>query len=258
MLKLISLLSLVAYISLSCPANAGEWVTLTNCRLLENASNDGDSFHVMHNGEEYLFRLYFADCPESEDSLPKRIEEQSRDFGLTPQNILAVGKFASNFTRQVLSKPFNVITRWQKAPGRSRLQRHYAFVEIQNEIPDLNALLLTSGLARLHGVKASPLPDLKPAELAAIYGKCEAEAKAARRGAWGASKAPVETSNNSDRPVVVPNNSARDEEKYYYITYDDQTVRFEKPTFQPPPQLKGELFLIPPSRPQRRDNSLGN
>jgi endonuclease YncB( thermonuclease family) len=234
MRKVASLLAVIAYVALSCSVFAGEWVTLTNCRLLENASNDGDSFHVMHEGEEYLFRLYFVDCPESEDSLPQRIEAQSKDFGLTAEAILAVGKAASNFTQQVLSRPFHVITRWQKAPGRSRLQRYYAFVEIQHEIPDLNNLLLTTGLARLHGVKVSPSPDLKPAEITAVYGRIEAEAKAARRGAWGASKAPVETSNDSPRPVVVPNDSVRDEEMYDYTTADGVTVRLKKTALPPP------------------------
>lgn len=44
---------------------ADKWVTVKNCRLLENASNDGDSFHVKADGEEYLFRLYHVDTPES-------------------------------------------------------------------------------------------------------------------------------------------------------------------------------------------------
>lgn len=221
------LLAIIVYISLSSPAVAGEWVTLTNCSLLENASNDGDSFHVMHDGEEYLFRLYFVDCPESEDSLPKRIEEQSRDFGLTPEKILPLGKLASNATQQFLSRPFNVITRWQKAPGRSRLQRHYAFVEIQNKIPDLAAVLLTDGLARLHGVKASPSPDLKPSEIAAIYENCEAEAKAARRGAWQSSLASIQAHD--------PN-----EKMYDYTTADGIVVKLKQ--ISAPPMRSSEAI----------------
>jgi hypothetical protein len=37
---------------LSGSAFADEWQTLTNCRLIENESNDGDSFHVEADGEE--------------------------------------------------------------------------------------------------------------------------------------------------------------------------------------------------------------
>jgi hypothetical protein len=34
-------------------------------RLIDNASNDGDSFRVRaSNGDELLFRLYHVDCPE--------------------------------------------------------------------------------------------------------------------------------------------------------------------------------------------------
>jgi endonuclease YncB( thermonuclease family) len=35
---------------------------------MENASNDGDSFHVKADGEERIFRLYFVDTPESESA----------------------------------------------------------------------------------------------------------------------------------------------------------------------------------------------
>lgn len=36
------------------------------CRLVENRRNDGDSFMVrLPDGREALFRLYFADAPES-------------------------------------------------------------------------------------------------------------------------------------------------------------------------------------------------
>jgi hypothetical protein len=33
---------------------------------MDNVSNDGDSFHVKADGEERIFRLYFADTPEAE------------------------------------------------------------------------------------------------------------------------------------------------------------------------------------------------
>jgi hypothetical protein len=51
----------------ACPflVLAEEWQTLRNCRLVPNEWNDGDSFHVSHQGQEYIFRLYFADAPES-------------------------------------------------------------------------------------------------------------------------------------------------------------------------------------------------
>ena len=55
-----SLLSIILAICLASTALADEWKTLTNCRLIENESNDGDSFHVKADGEEHIFRLYFV------------------------------------------------------------------------------------------------------------------------------------------------------------------------------------------------------
>ena len=42
-----------------------DWITLSNCQLITNKANDGDSFHVQANGTEYLVRLYFVDAPET-------------------------------------------------------------------------------------------------------------------------------------------------------------------------------------------------
>jgi hypothetical protein len=39
---------------LCSPAFADDWQTLRNCRLMENESNDGDSFHVKADGEERI------------------------------------------------------------------------------------------------------------------------------------------------------------------------------------------------------------
>ena len=49
---------LLTLVSLAC---ADEWQTIRNCRLIENESNDGDSFHVKADGKEHIFRLYFVD-----------------------------------------------------------------------------------------------------------------------------------------------------------------------------------------------------
>ena len=64
--------------SLGEPACAGRWLTLTNCRYLPNAANDGDSFHVRAEGREYIFRLYFVDTPETDDGIPERVKEQAK------------------------------------------------------------------------------------------------------------------------------------------------------------------------------------
>ena len=45
-------------------ARADDWQTIRGCRLIENESNDGDSFHVKADGEERIFRLYFVETPK--------------------------------------------------------------------------------------------------------------------------------------------------------------------------------------------------
>jgi endonuclease YncB( thermonuclease family) len=169
-------------------AFSSEWTTLDDCRLIPNEYNDGDSFHVEHDGEEFIFRLYFVDCPEAENSFPERVEEQAQYFGITPEKSIEVGRYAKAATEQILSDGFKVVTRWQKALGRSKLPRFYAFVLVEGQDPkteDLNAILVSNGLARLHGVKASA-PDFPSAvELESQYENLEEEAKVDGYGAWG-------------------------------------------------------------------------
>ena len=163
-------------------AFADEWVTLKNCRLLENASNDGDSFHVKADGEEYLFRLYHVDTPESEidSAVANRVAEQAEHFGLSQEESLRGGEKAKKFTEKVLSKPFSVVTRWQKAMGRSKLQRYYAVILVGGN-DDLAEMLVKAGFARAHG----QVVDAPKGKTMADYARMEKSAKAGRMGLYG-------------------------------------------------------------------------
>ena len=161
-----------------------EWERLESCVLAPNRWNDGDSFHVRHGEQDYLFRLYFVDTPEAEESLPERTVTQASYFGISPAEALIVGQRASAFTKAELGKrPFTIITRWRDALGRSKQQRFYAFVETGGR--DLNELLVAQGLARIYGTRV-PLPDGRDSRtyLAAL-GQLELAAKREKRGAWG-------------------------------------------------------------------------
>lgn len=165
-------------------ATAQEWNRLKGCVLLPNPWNDGDSFHVQYRGQEYLFRLYFVDTPESENSLPERLAEQARYFGTSPGEVMKLGQTAADFTRTELSRrPFTILTRWHDALGRSRLQRFYALVETNGK--DLNTLLVAHGYARIYGSRV-PLPDGRNSQqyLASLR-QIEAQAKREHRGGWG-------------------------------------------------------------------------
>lgn len=158
------------------------WQKLENCRFMPNKGNDGDSFHVMCD-KEYLFRLYFVDTPESEQSLPARIAEQASYFKTSNENSIKLGKDAKIFTENLLTgKSLTIWTRWRDAMGRSKMQRFYALIYVDKK--DLAESLVANGLARIYGTRTS-LPDGKDsrtylANLAAL----EIAAKKTKLGGW--------------------------------------------------------------------------
>ena len=164
-------------------ASGEEWQVLGNCRLLPNESNDGDSFHVEHEGKEHIFRLYFVDAPETSEQIPSRVSAQATAFGVSRERVLEAGKEAAAFTADKLRRPFTVRTRWQDAEGMSRLPRNFAFVETAGG-DDLAELLLAAGYARSFGVEAS-LPGHNASALRGRYDRLAAKAERGRFGAWG-------------------------------------------------------------------------
>jgi endonuclease YncB( thermonuclease family) len=150
--------------------------------------NDGDSFHViLPDAKEVIFRLYFVDTPEEERAYADRLAEQAAYFGITPDAAIQIGREASEFTKQALTKPFTIYTRWRRALGRSAIWRYYAIV-VTADGHDLNELLVSAGLARIYGTR-TPLPDGRDSRTyLAHLRELETHAKAARRGAWGKSQ----------------------------------------------------------------------
>lgn len=156
------------------------WTVLENCRLLKNSSNDGDSFHVQHDGKEYIFRLYFVDSAETNDDFPDRIKEQAAYFSLSPGATLKLGKEAAKFSTSLLaSSPFTVLTRWEDARGNSSLPRYYAMVV--TPLGDLDELLSREGLVRQYGMQVDGNLGSKKSS---VLRKLEQEAKDQESGAW--------------------------------------------------------------------------
>lgn len=157
------------------------WTVLENCRLLRRGGNDGDSFHVLHEGKEYIFRLYYVDAPETNESYPERVREQAEYFNLDEHDALRLGKEAARFTERILSRgPFTVVTRWEDARGNSRLPRHFGLVV--TEQGDLDELLMAEGLVRLYGMRADGSYGSRKYQ---TLKKLEQEARRERVGAWG-------------------------------------------------------------------------
>jgi endonuclease YncB( thermonuclease family) len=158
---------------------------ILNAQLQPHRDNDGDSFHIAHEGGVHEFRLYFADCPEKRAYAQNadRLADQGRYFGgLSQAQTVAVGQEAAAFTRQLLTtQPFTVHTKWHRVYSSARC---YAFVLFQDG-EDLSAKLVRAGLARIH-TGGTTLPDGRsPAQYQHQLRELEAAAKAAGRGAWG-------------------------------------------------------------------------
>ena len=185
------LLLLLAWQAVNLPfvVAAADWEILEGCRLLPNIANDGDSFHVAHRGKEYIFRLYFVDAPETSEEIPARVAEQAKAFGVPRDRVMKAGKEAAEFTKQKLSRPFTVRTKWQDAEGQSRLPRRFALVETADG-KDLGELLAAAGYVRSFGAAAAP-PGKNESALRATYDRLANRAKATRLGAWGSKNSSI-------------------------------------------------------------------
>lgn len=172
---------------------AKKWRDYPDCVLRDSGGNDGDSFHVTcttlksSTARHKLIRLYFVDTPESEGSLPERLEVQ-REYWDLPDHATVVkcGKIAHDFTENFLKKGFTVHSRLSDALGRSNIDRDYGMVEVNGQ--DLGYTLVRNGLARVFG-KGTDLTELE------AYKKdendwwrklrqAEAEAKREKLGCW--------------------------------------------------------------------------
>src|SRR5947208_9736634 len=174
----------ISAVDLCAREGSKDWIVLNNCRLITNPANDGDSFHVSAGPNEYLFRLYFVDAPETDEMTPRRLVDQAKYFAITVPQAIEVGRAAKEFTRQKLSGPFTVFTHMSDAMGQSRLERFYALV--QTSEGDLGEQLARNGLARNYGFKAIP-PGVKNSRLEIQkLQQFEDEARQEKIGGWGA------------------------------------------------------------------------
>jgi endonuclease YncB( thermonuclease family) len=191
-------------------ARRGDWITLENCRLVPNAANDGDSFHVSVNGKEYIFRLYLVDAPETDAVNPARLVEQAKHFGMTVPQVIEVGETAKAFAREKLAEPFTVITHMANAMGRSNIERFYAFVQTKDG--DLGEQLIANGLARIHGTKATPPGASSSAVERQRLKELEDEAKQHKLGGWSTNGRPLNPPNAIPDPGKFDINAATDKE----------------------------------------------
>lgn len=181
-------------------ASTPAWVTLRDCHYLPNPANDGDSFHVRTRDREYIFRLYFVDAPETDNTVPARLTEQAAYFGVSQSQALQIGWEADKFVRDKLKQPFVVRTCLQNARGRSRLPRYFALVQVDDA--DLAELLVANGLARVFGA-APEAPAMRTAKTEwHQLRRLERAAKIQRLGGWGINSGRLKERANG-QPVIT-------------------------------------------------------
>ena len=118
----------------------------------------------------------------------------------------------ASFTKHQLSRPFTVLTRWQRVDADGGNPAIRAFVETADG-KDLSLLLVSHGLAVIrYGRKAvSDHPDGRTiGEFSSELQRAESEARSTKHGAWGLSGAgagdrPAEAIEAADRQALVFN-----------------------------------------------------
>jgi len=131
------------------PKSSAPWETLEGCRLVDSPVNDGDSFLVRHEDQEYIFRTYWVDAPESADTYMERVREQARYFSIPEEQVTDTGELAKRYTRKFLRGAFTVHTRWEDARSDHN-QRFFAILEKDGDY--LSQELVGKGLARIYGM----------------------------------------------------------------------------------------------------------
>lgn len=167
----------------------GKWEVLAKCRLTTNTVADGDSFHITHQGREYIFRLYFVDAPEADAALAERARDQASYFGIAAKDIPKGGKMAAKFAQQKLAgREFTVVTRYQNALGRSSMARFYSVVLVDGK--NLAEELVVGGWARIYGLKANWPDGERSAAFVNKLKNLELTARENRLGIWNTNEFP--------------------------------------------------------------------
>ena len=172
------------------PSYATDLQMFSNARLVNNPSNDGDSFFVESNGKSFHVRLYFVDCPETSISFKsdaQRVREQTRYFGLSDAaRTIHFGNEVKTFVERILAKPFTVHTVFASALGRSAKGRIYGFITTSDG-NDLASLLVKNGFARTYGIGRETPNGIPRNEMIERLRDLETSAVLKRIGIWSES-----------------------------------------------------------------------
>ncbi len=160
------------------------YVKLDGCKFLKDKYHDADSFHVSHNGKEYIFRLYYVDSPEDEShsNLNERIKEQTSHWKVSKEDLFKASEQGRLFTASKLSAPFTVYTRWSDAKGASKLKRYFAHIVFGQKL--LAEMLVATGWARVKGWSVDDPSGNDGKKIREKLTSLEKQAKSSKLGIW--------------------------------------------------------------------------
>jgi endonuclease YncB( thermonuclease family) len=171
------------------PTPKAEFEAFPKARLVESKNNEADTLRIKLDDfhEEIVFSLYFVDAPEMSLTHPQLVQDQSRYFQISQDQVINAGSEAAAYVTKLLKdRPFTLLTRWEPVPDRSRF---YALIMVETDKGKvyLADLLMQKGHARLAGVSCDLPGGVKGADDYGHYlldlGKT---ARTSKIGAWGA------------------------------------------------------------------------
>ncbi len=176
----------------SGPAALPEFKVFPKARFIESRTNEADTLRikVSDTEDEQVFVLYFVDALDASWTHPQRVQEQARYFGVSGDKVVSEGLKATQYVTQLLKEcPFNVMTRWEQVPERSRF---YALILVEHTPGNwvyLADLLVQQGFARVAGVTTSLPSDARSLnDYALELQALRKQAEQRKAGIWAVSK----------------------------------------------------------------------
>lgn len=141
-----------------------DYQVVTDCRLEDDAANDGDTFRVVTPQGAHLFSLYWVQAVQMNGGSPESIREFMDHFSLkTEDRLRDLAVEGRDFTLNLLrAVPFRLVTKWEKDPADGAfLCFVYASAgdAAKPSLQNIALLLVQNGLAIIRPC-SHPLPEM--------------------------------------------------------------------------------------------------
>jgi endonuclease YncB( thermonuclease family) len=166
-----------------------EYQVLTNCRLEEDPTAEGDAFRIHTPQGPFRFRLYWVQTVPVNGGSPELIREFKDHFEIkSEERLREVATEAREFSVNLLrSVHFRVFTRWEKDAAGAVLCFVYANDSDPGrpKLQNLALLLVQNGLAVIRpGSRPLPEAATTPGDFLNQLTAAEAEARRLLCGGW--------------------------------------------------------------------------